>query len=417
MTKANPRVAAMRIVVFSSVDLSLPQGHALHLRGLLDALSDRGHSVALVTPRPKGTPPSTRFERLETRRPGWGALSLLGFEVVGGFRLWGRCRRDRPDAIYVRQDIYTLAAAFVARKLHLPLVVEINASVTEELALQGHEPARRVAAFCERFTLRRADRVLVLAPEHGVQLAGRTGIDPDRIRVVPIGTRLPERTDPDQTRRAQEVGPETFVVGFAGNLSRIQGVDLLISALREIPVPDVQLWIIGCGDEERRLREQGRGDSGRIRFFGGVPREESESLLSACHLLIAPYRRPDYDRVSGGGALSSKILTYLAADRPILMSDIPGYQWLSEIGAGSCVAVDGPLPLARAIEERYSLWRAAGMPSRDWPWNSPGPGVRFVEQGRTWDDAAVRVESILVELTRPVEAADRGPSRGSAAPF
>ncbi len=69
------------------------------------------------------------------------------------------------------------------------------------------------------------------------------------------------------------------------------------------------------------------------------------------------------------------------------------------------------MPLARAIEEQYASWLAAGMPLRNWPWNSPGPGVRFVEQGRTWDDAAVRVESLLVELTGPVEVADRGDVR------
>jgi glycosyltransferase involved in cell wall biosynthesis len=385
------------IAAFSSVDLSLPQGHALHLRGLLDALSDRGHSVSLVTPRPKGVAPATRFARLETRRPGWRALSLLSFEILGGLRLWAWCREKPPDVIYVRHDLYSFSSAIVARVLRVPLVVEVNASVTEELAIQGHRTAGRVAAVCERFTLGRAERILVLAPAHGEDLVRRLRIDPNRIRVVPIATRLPGRTDPAETRRERTVAPKTFVVGFAGNLSRIQGVDLLIAALRGVRAPDLELWVIGSGEEESRLRDQA-GDDGRVRFFGGVSREESETLLAACQLLVAPYRRPDYDRVSAGGALSSKVLTYLAADRPVLISDIPSYRWLSEIGAGESVSLDAPAALSRAIEELHARWCASGRPLHDWPRVFPGPGRRFVEEGRTWDHAAARVEEIIKEM-------------------
>jgi glycosyltransferase involved in cell wall biosynthesis len=394
----DPVTRPLRIAAFSAVDLSLPQGHALHLRGLLDALSDLGHAVTLVTPKPRGVPPPTRFDQLRVSRPGWGALSFLSIEILGGWRLRSHCRRTQPDLIYLRQDLYTFSAALVSRLLRIPLVVEVNSSIVDELGIEGHALASRVAAICERFTLRRAERVLVLAPAQRDGLILRTGIDPDRIRVVPIGTHLPARSDVDALRRDLGLDPSTFLIGFAGNLSRIQGVETLIEALRFLPHEEIRLLVVGCGSEEPRLRGEAEGLPGRVIFLGGVPRERSDALLAACQLLVAPYRRPDYDRISGGGDLSSKILTYLAADRPILVSDVPSYEWLSRIGSGESFTAGDPRALARGIETVHARWRDAGGPLHDWPWVAPGPGRRFVEEGRTWNHVAARVAAILRDL-------------------
>jgi glycosyltransferase involved in cell wall biosynthesis len=274
----------------------------------------------------------------------------------------------------------------------------VNASVTVELAIEGRRIAAWLAARCERHTLRRAARVLVLAPALGEDLVGRTGIARSRVRLVPIGTHLPAPVDVDALRRELEIPPSTFLVGFAGNLSRIQGVETLIQAVRRIESREIRLLVIGCGDEEKRLRALAGDASGRIRFLGGVPRERSDALLAACQLLVAPYARPEYDRVSGGGDLSSKVLTYLAADRPILISDIRGYGWLAESGAGQSFASGDPRDLARAIERVFARWRDAGRPLHDWPWIPPGPGRRLGEQGRTWEHVAIRVAEILREV-------------------
>jgi glycosyltransferase involved in cell wall biosynthesis len=206
-------------------------------------------------------------------------------------------------------------------------------------------------------------------------------------------------------RRAEGVPAGRFLIGFAGNLAPVQAVDRLIDAVAMIDSGDTELWVIGTGTEEQALRNRsGRGAS-RVRFFGGVDREDADRLLAACQILVAPYDRSAYERISGGGALSSKILTYLASDRPILVSDLPSYAWIEEVGAGERVDADRPESLAQRLRDWRDRWIRAGSPLSGWPWRGPGPGRRFVERERTWDAIARDVESILWEVC------ERGPRK------
>lgn len=402
MSEASSR--PLRIAAFSAVDLSLPQGHALHLRGLFDALAARGHDLVLITPRPKGVGPSTLFRLIEIPILRWRVLGPWSFEILGSLRLLFLCKGRKSDLIYVRHDLYTALPAIVAKLLKIPMIVEVNSSITEELAISGRSSARTLVAWCERFTLRRATSLLVLAEEHGRSVAQRTGVDPARISTVPIGTRIPSTSDPHATRESLCVDTDRFIVCFAGNLSPIQGVDLLLHAAGEIDRPGIDFWIVGTGSEEERLRRIAGALGSRVRFFGGLPLDLSEPLMQASQLLVAPYRKNEYQRVSGGGALSSKVLAYLASDRPVLMTDLESYSWLEEIGAGNLADTSDPSVLAKSIMEWDERWRAAGKPLTGWPWNRPGPGRRFVEEGRTWDSAAAQVDSIVSEVVGRTES-------------
>jgi phosphatidylinositol alpha-mannosyltransferase len=381
----------LRIAAFSAVDMSLPQGHALHLRGLLDALAARGHDVTLVTPWPEGAIPSTRFRAEPVPILRWRVLGPWSFELLGGLRLAFRVHRLRAHAIYARQDLYSWAPAAVAGLLRKPLIVEVNASIPDEMALWGPPLARWLARRSERLMLRRATAIVTLGAGLADTLAARTGVGRDRFHVVPIATHLPAPADPEGERARQAAPPGRFIVAFAGNLRPIQGIETLIDAVARVGLSDVELWIVGAGSIERSLRE--RAGTGAVRFFGGVAREEADRLLACAQLLVAPYLRDAYDRTAGD-AISTKVLTYLACDRPVLISDMPYYRWIEEIGAGECF----PSGDAAALAERIAGWRArwvdAGRPLRDWPWARPGPGRRFVERGRTWDAAAAEIEEI-----------------------
>jgi glycosyltransferase involved in cell wall biosynthesis len=341
-----------------------------------------------------------QFRVLETTIFRWRIFGPWSFELFGGLRLLFHCMRHRPDLIYARQDLYTLAPALAAKLLRIPLVCEVNSSIPEEIAVHARPAARRIVSFCERFTLSRAAAILVLAPEHGRALASRVGVKEERILTVPIGAHLPAQSDPMRTRIEHGIDPETFLVGFAGNLAPIQGVDLLVDAFQKIHGSDIALWILGTGIEEGQLRRRAAASGVRIRFFGGVSREESDRLQQACQILVAPYRREAYLRASAGGALSSKVLAYLANDRPILITSLPSYSWLEKIGAGELCVTDDPGEFAAAITGWQRRWHAAGRPLIGWPFSDVGPGRRFVESGRTWNDTAARTESVLLELIR-----------------
>jgi glycosyltransferase involved in cell wall biosynthesis len=351
--------------------------------------------------------PPARFGRIEIAIVRWRVLAPWSFEFFGGICLGIACLRRRPDLILARHDLYTVAPALIARLLRIPLVSHISSSIPEELTFGGRPAAQRIATICERFHLRCARVVAVLEEAHGRSVAARTGIDPRRCHAVGVGARLPSRSDPVGTRDEFGISPETFLVGFAGNLSPIQGVDRLLEACMRLRDLDLQLWIIGTGTEQRRLLQIADPISERVRFFGGVLREEADRLLAACQLLVAPYRKREYERISAGGALSSKVMTYLAIDRPILITDLPGYRWVEAIGAGESVDTSDPERLAGGIRASVVRWRDAGSPLVDWPWSAPGPGRRFVEEGGTWQHVAERLEPLL----RSAASSARRPGR------
>ena len=251
--------------------------------------------------------------------------------------------------------------------------------------------------------LRRARAIVTLADGLTDILASRTGAPRDRFHVVPIATHLPAPVDVARERAALGIPANRFVVAFAGNLRPVQGVETLLEAARRLCADpsrgpgDIEFWIIGTGSIEQQLRDSVAVAHARppaVRFFGGVPREESDRLLCCAQLLVAPYRTDAYDRIAGD-AISTKVLTYLAADRPVLITDLPYYRWIEETGAGECIPSDDPGALAARIDDWRGRWVRAGCPLVDWPWSAPGPGRRFVESGRTWDHAAGRLERIL----------------------
>jgi glycosyltransferase involved in cell wall biosynthesis len=388
----------LRVLAFSSIDLSLRAGHALHVQGVLGALAERGHEVELITPRPAGEVPTSRFRQRRVPLLRFRVLGPWSFELLGGWILLARALLWNPDLIWARQDLYTIAPGLVGRLLRTPFVVEVNGSIPDELELSGKRTARRIATVCERLSLAAASRVLVLSPELGARIERRLPSVSPRLRVLAIATHLPAEVDPRDVRAGHGIRETTFLVGFAGNLTPIQGLPFVFDAVAGLgPGRDVLLLIIGSGSEEAELRALAVPLGRRVRFLGAMERAGTDALLASCQALAASVR-PDLRARITGGAVSSKLLTYLAADRPVLIPDLPDFVPLGASGAVTFYRAEDPPALRAVLESMEERWRAAGCPLADWPWDRPGPGRRFVQEGRTWAHRAARFEEIVAPL-------------------
>lgn len=61
--------------------------------------------------------------------------------------------------------------------------------------------------------------------------------------------------------------PQPFSMLYTGRLNRRYGIELLLQAMKELPDPDIELWLCGSGEMEEEIRTYAAQDS-RIRFFG-----------------------------------------------------------------------------------------------------------------------------------------------------
>lgn len=150
----------------------------------------------------------------------------------------------------------------------------------------------------KRAGLRRADRVWAVSSYTKQRLVQAQGVQPGRVQVVP------NVLDPDF---AQQVGvsvagsPDRSRLVTVSRLARSaseKGVDELILALPTIrvTVPDVNLTVVGDGDDLPRLRqlarERGVGDI--VTFSGRVSDADLHRYLDGADVFVLPSRQEGF---------------------------------------------------------------------------------------------------------------------------
>lgn len=122
--------------------------------------------------------------------------------------------------------------------------------------------------------------------------------------------------------------PHDFTIAYCGNLDHPGEVEDLISAFASVhrSQAKVKLLIIGDGKRKTGLQQitASQGTKGFIEFTGYLTREEVESRLSCCDLLVLPRRAGTFS--SAGFPI--KLGEYLATGKPVIVTatgDIPLY--------------------------------------------------------------------------------------------
>lgn len=134
----------------------------------------------------------------------------------------------------------------------------------------------------------------------------------------------------DRSMREQiGVGPETFLIGYAGRFKPMQtdkGISFMIQSLAKLS-PECQLLLVGGSDREvEDATEEARqlGILDRVHIMPFIPSNELPRYLAACDLLA--YVPPRTDTFLETETSPMKLYEYMAARRPILVSDMPTFR-------------------------------------------------------------------------------------------
>jgi glycosyltransferase involved in cell wall biosynthesis len=164
-----------------------------------------------------------------------------------------------------------------------------------------------------------------------------------------------------------------------------KGLDVLLDAYREFfqSFPRIRLVIAGDGrDRERfqsilvKLPEETRK---HIELPGWVSGEKKSSAFSKALFVIFPSRHE---------VQPIAVLEAMGSGKAVLVSDIPEFRFVKDIGAGTEFKTGEARSLARAMKELLtnSGRKEMGQRGREW--------VR----GLTWDAIALRYEAFLHEI-------------------
>jgi len=141
-----------------------------------------------------------------------------------------------------------------------------------------------------------------LAPgKHFLHVDG--GIDPREVYLPP----------PRVTSERREL-----VLGYAGSLWPINGIDIMLEAMRGIEDPGVRLRIAGGGMLAERVSREAAADS-RIEYAGPLDPEQIRTFIADCDVLLNIRR---FSTLQTPYNFPSKLFEYFAAGKPVISTPI-----------------------------------------------------------------------------------------------
>ncbi|MGQ0552050.1 MAG: glycosyltransferase family 4 protein [Planctomycetota bacterium] len=379
-------------------------GQAVHIRELIAALRARGHRVEewAVSQGESGAMGSEGglAGRLLAKAP--RALYEIGEHAYGPLvagRLTQAGRALGAEVVYERYALGNTAGLRAARRLGVPLLLEVNSPLARERAEHEQLVFRRWAASSERRLLQRADRVLCVTRVLADLLLA-AGVPRPRLAVVRNGVDLARYPAP-----RWEAHPEV-VIGFTGFFRPWHRIEDLVEALADGQLPpQARLLLVGDGPSRASIeaRAAARGVSERVRITGAVAHEEVPALVSSMDICVQPASTP--------WASPLKLPEYMAAGRAVVAPDQPNLREVLTHGKdGWLFPPDAPQGLARAVAKLAAdaaLRQALGQQAR----------ATIEQQRLTWDGVAERVEAIAQSALaerRGAVARREGIARGRA---
>ena len=261
-------------------------------------------------------------------------------------------------------------------------------------ALRERSAAARLLTAMEHFLYRRADMVISVLP-HAADYIMSHGIPAEKIAYIPNGvadfTPGIRSASGDAATLVQWIhdqrGAGRLVAGYLGSHGRVNGVDLLVEAARELRdrgAEKIAFIFVGEGTEKQRCQGLARDyQLANVVFWRPVPKDAVPAVLDALDVtLFSLHDSPTFKY----GLSCNKLFDYLASGRPVVSACAVAGNPVSASGGGICAASESARGVADALAEMAALGdagrRALGERGKKWVYHNHGATAlagRFLE--------------------------------------
>lgn len=262
----------------------------------------------------------------------------LSAPLTPGLGAW--IRRTPAAIIHVHLPNPTAEMAVLQSGVRAPVVATWHSDVVRQRwAMAAFRPLHH------RF-LKRVACIMPTSPDY---LESSEELRPfrDKCTVVPLAIRAgeydlreEERPEVKRLREAKNLP----VIGFVGRLRYYKGLHFLLEALRDV---EAQLWIIGTGPEEQRLRALSSqlGVQERVSFLGDLTDQDVKLRLHASDV----YCLPSHLRAEAFGLNQ---LEAMACALPVVSTNVGGVAFVNKHNeSGLVVPAGDSAALAEALNK------------------------------------------------------------------
>lgn len=305
---------------------SIAGGAVTHSGELLRALKKLGHCVFSISPHPLPYVKEV-VDYFYTIKPfierGPTEIADILYNLSFYRKASQILEREKPDFIYQRYLLYSIAGVKVAKKLKIPIIMEFNGSdVRLRKEFGTLFTPEKFAYFMERKILKQLDVIVTVSRVLKEELLN-IGIPMKSIYVIP------NAVDPIKFTRCingtgvkKQLGLRNkIVVGYFGAFHQWQGVEVLVEAFkRSLEVnKNLHLLLVGTGELYKDIKSLilVENIAEAVTLTGVVPFEEVPKYMALCDICTAPFLSIERFFFS-----PIKIFEYMAMGKAIIGSNI-----------------------------------------------------------------------------------------------
>ena len=283
-------------------------------------------------------------------------LSFLTY----GYRAYRLGIKDKevPDVIIGSSPhpLCALAAMMVANKRKTKFFFEVHdlwpQFFIEIGAFSQRHPITFLTRWIEKLLLKRAERVLPLWPRMDLYFES-LGIPKNKCVWMPMGVNCDELNSENMRPDSNKTD---FIVMYRGRFGATQDMETILQSAKLISVKNnnIRFVIVGEGPEREKLISYVNNNAlNNVQFRGFLPKDQMQNDIAGADVLLGSL--PDLPHFMRYGMISSKLLDYLSANRPVIFATGVKNHLLTLAGAGFVVPPKDSEALADTILKVASM--------------------------------------------------------------
>lgn len=288
--------------------------------------------------------------------------------IAGGYaRKYGR-----PDVIMgsSAHPLTSIAGIFVARRFHVPAIVEVRDLWPEAIFSFGKVKmdslSGKLLSAGEKWMYVHADAIVFTKEgdvdhikEMGWDIGHGGKIDLHKCFYVNNGVKLAdyERSIQEDILEDKDLEEDIFKVIYTGTIRPVNNVGNLLDTAKLLKgCPDIRFLIFGGGSQLEELKRRVKDEKiTNVVFKGFVEKKYIPYILSRSSVNILNYSQSQYNWSRGNS--SNKLFEYMASGKPIISTVKMGYCILSRYRCGLSLEACTPEALAKEIRRMHDLPR------------------------------------------------------------